>query len=414
MRATTIAGEITLVATPMLTGLVSALASLSVIVSIMRSNVKLSTVYRRIVFGISAFDLIQSISQGFSSIPMTAGSVWGAFGNDTTCDIQGFTTVIGVTGSLLYSLALSIYFLCVIKFEMTEIKIGKCVEPFLHIGAISFSLSIAIYVYIRQWYNPVDYFCWAVPSELLECIERGGSSIACIEESKEDLDILKIIIASPVLFVLLMNLAAFAIIWYTEHTQSTLNRRRWASIPESGGRSLGASSRRTRTVRTTAAQMGPLALRLSRPSRASVRRQKEITNRAMAYISGFFMTFFFSCLLRGWELALPTPAPFVIHVLARFFYPLQGVFNLLIYTYPHTISHTRNNRHTYMQALVLVIKSGGDSDRRGRMRSTGTGNGTGRRRNTIRNEPVVTDVNSSGISPVYASRVLRQYLDSAA
>jgi hypothetical protein len=402
MRTDSATGELVLIVTPMLTGSVSALASLSVIISILRSNVKLTTAYRRVIFGISVFDLIQSLSQASSSMPMSAGTVWGAIGNDTTCDIQGFTTVIGVTGSLLYSLALSIYFLCVIKFEMTEIIIGKFAEPLLHIGPISISFSISIYMYIRQWYNPVDYFCWAVPSELLECLEGSESNVACIEESKGDIKLISFLVGFPVIAVLALNIAALGIIWHTEYAQSVRNRSPpCPSISEH--RSSGESQR----IRPT--DMGPLAQRLSRPSRASLQRRKEIANRAKAYILGFLMTYLFSLIVRLWEIQYSTPAPFALHFLARFFYPLQGLFNLLIYTYPHTISQTRNGTHTYFQSLIRVIKSGGDSDRMGRLRSTGHRR---RIRNTMRNEPAVTDISPS-ITQAHTLQFQRQNLDSA-
>jgi hypothetical protein len=404
MRTGSTAGEITLIVTPILTGTVSALASLSIIISILRSNVKLSTIYRRIVFGISVFDLIQSLSQASSSMPISSGTIWGAIGNDTTCAIQGFTTTIGVTGSLLYSVALSIYFLCILKLEMTEIKIGKLVEPFLHIGAVSLPFSMSIYMYSRQWFNPVDYFCWAVPSKLSECLEGPESDTVCLEESKDDIKLISILLGFPIIAVLVMNVVAISIIWHTEYVQSMRNQLPpCASISE---HRILETSQRTRQT-----EMGPLALRLSRPSRASLLRRKEIANRAKAYIIGFLMTYFFSFLFRGWEAKFSLPAPFVLHFLARFFYPLQGLFNLLIYTYPHTVSHSRRNyRHTYFQSLLLVIKSGGDNDQKRRIRPI-----VHRLRtlNTMRNEPVVTDITPS-ITQMYASQVHGQFLESAA
>ena len=68
----------------------------------------------------------------------------------------------------------------------------------------------------------------------------------------------------------------------------------------------------------------PLAARLSRPSQASIRRMKETSNRALAYIVGFLLTYIFSIIRRYITLKTGNASPFVIVILARFFYPLQG------------------------------------------------------------------------------------------
>jgi len=50
-------------------------------------------------------------------------------------------------------------------------------------------------------------------------------------------------------------------------------------------------------------------------------------------------------------------------LLATTLFPLQGLFNILIYTYPHVSSCRRNLReYSWFQAIREVIKSGGDSD----------------------------------------------------
>ena len=98
---------LSLIIAPMITGTISTVASATIIVSIFRSEVKLSTIYRRFIFGMSSFDVIQSFSQLLSSLPMPANSlIWGSVGNNITCGMQSFMQVIGVCGAVLYSLSL--------------------------------------------------------------------------------------------------------------------------------------------------------------------------------------------------------------------------------------------------------------------------------------------------------------------
>ena len=96
-----------LIITPMITGTISTVASATIIVSIFRSQVKLNSIYRRFIFGMSSFDVIQSFSQLLSSLPMPANdTIWGSVGNDITCEMQGFFIVLGFCGAVLYSLSL--------------------------------------------------------------------------------------------------------------------------------------------------------------------------------------------------------------------------------------------------------------------------------------------------------------------
>ena len=75
--------------------------------------------------------------------------------------------------------------------------------------------------------------------------------------------------------------------------------------------------------------------------------------------------------------------PFAIMFIARFTYPLQGFFNILVYTYPHVTSCKRNDSNlSWLGAFWVVVKSGGDSDeqRSGR---------TNRRRSSMRKKKLL-------------------------
>ena len=152
---------IALVVAPMVTGSISFVASLMIIIMICRSKTKLSTVYRRLMTGISLFDLMQSGSQAFSTLPIPANSlIWGSMGNTTTCDLQGFFTVFGVMGALLYSLSIGIYFVSIIRFQKSEDYIKKYMEPFFHIVPITYSLFGGIIIYATKHINPAGTICW--------------------------------------------------------------------------------------------------------------------------------------------------------------------------------------------------------------------------------------------------------------
>lgn len=367
------ARTVALVVAPAITGCISSLASLTLIVSIFRSSEKLKTVFRRLIFSLSVFDIIQSFSQVLSSAPMPKGTQWGAIGNETTCDLQGFFTVFGICGTGMYTLSLAIYSLLVVKFEKSEAKIKKHAEPFLHAFPILYSLTVSIVMYATNNYNTVEFSCWIGPKPLncdddseVECLSSGNANILML-----------IGITFPTLVVFAVNCIILVVIWCALKNQIKKNQVygnvHLASSDEENLRPvesycyycpirfcpiMSCNSRQSNGPTPSV-----LNNYLSRPSRVSIRRLKDISNRTIAYTTAFLLTFIFAIINHIVGTYGIEPTPFIIIFLARVFFPLQGLFNILVYTYPHVASYRRNHSdHNWFRAFWEVIKSGGDSD----------------------------------------------------
>jgi len=415
---------ISLVVAPMMTGSISFIASSIILTMVYRSSLKLSTIYRRLICGISVFDLIQSLASLTSSLPMPAGyPVWGAIGNDVTCGIQGFISVIGILGSVFYSLSLSIYFLCVTKFSMSEKQIKEKIEPFLHIFPIAYAFCGGIFIYVTHNYGPSGEQCWIAPEPVncnldpdVECTSKGDPNV-----------IISVFAAVPVFFCFCASIVIMVLIWRAHHAQTMRNqayRTGWRQGTNQGAHAQSqndTSSSLLRRISTWSlsllsfnkadqqqhqAQQGALDAYLSsRPPSAAMRRSKEIRNRALAFTIGYFLTYVFSATYRIWEMNGST-APFVITLLGRIFIPLQGLFNILIYTYPHVTSYRCNHpEHSWFRSFREVIKSGGDSDRITGIRR---GRNIRKRRGSVRKEPIVQD-NDELVVAKESERVRLQY-----
>lgn len=382
-----------LIIVPMVTGSTSFIASSTLIVSILRSTQKLSKIYRRFIFGLSAFDILQSLSQALSTTMMPKWTkIWLAVGNDTSCDISAFLAVLGSCGSIVYSLSLTIYFLLVIKFDLKDRNISEKYEPFLHAFPIIYASTVSITIYATGNYNPAGPVCW-IASEPLNC--RDDPNIDCM--SWGDPDVFKWISAGgPALVVLFVNAIIFVVIWRTVLIQTKKSEsysHSWIRRPEEDHDDAAPEQQPNKMFpcsnclprkKKPKQPTSPLAERLSKRSKASVRRLKEISNRAIAYIVGYFLTYLFTFVYRVIELS-GSKVPFAIIFLSRFFYPLQGLFNVLIYTYPHVMSHMKNNENTsWLKAFWEVVKSGGDSDQQG----TGSAK-FARRRESLRKKSLV-------------------------
>jgi hypothetical protein len=335
---------------------------------------------------------MQSLSQVFSTVSMPAGdegsgSMWIAIGNDVTCELQAFSSVVGTCGGVLYSFSLTLYFLLVIKFELSEANIKKKFEPLMHAFPILYSVIMGVFIYATHSYNPSGTSCW-IESRPLGC--KTNPDVEC--ESIGNPVILKSIsFGIPFYFVFFANCFILGVIWHKVYSQSQARKKHyrmqsWAAPsrrPEDQEETQGpqtqtqekssdkgcshflclsSCAKSPHQQQQDLSSESPLAARLARPSRAMVQRMREISIRAAAYIIGFLITYIFSIVYRFWQLQ-EGEVPFFIIILARFFYPLQGFLNVLIYTSPHVESFRRNHDQcSWLRAFLEVIKSGGDSD----------------------------------------------------
>ena len=127
---------------PRFTGGISAVSSCTIIYIIIKSGTKLSTIYNRLMFGISTATLFSSIAISLTTLPMPRdlpisdiGYDWAGtrLGNVHTCNAQGFFLITGYSMMFTYTGMLCIYYMLVIAFGLREKKIAKYAEPFFHL-----------------------------------------------------------------------------------------------------------------------------------------------------------------------------------------------------------------------------------------------------------------------------------------
>jgi hypothetical protein len=90
--------------------------------------------------------------------------------------------------------------------------------------------------------------------------------------------------------------------------------------------------------------------------------EEEVIIQALLYIFAFVITRIFPLIGRTVELT-GNPIPFSISFLMCIFMPLQGFFNICVYTRPHVKSIRRNNPdYSLFKAFWIAFKAGGDND----------------------------------------------------
>jgi len=119
------------------TASLSTLASVLIIFIIFRSKTKMGSVYHRIMFGMSFYDIIQSLAMAFTTVPMPKNMIYEQFegliiGTEDSCRAQGFMFIIGMLASTSYNAMLCLYYLFSLHFQLTDDKIKRYIEPALH------------------------------------------------------------------------------------------------------------------------------------------------------------------------------------------------------------------------------------------------------------------------------------------
>lgn len=119
---------------PKFTAGISILMSSLVVATILRDEPRYRKIYHRLVLGLSAADIIGSLSMFLTTwlIPKNTTDYEVAFnyGNDATCRFHAFTSQLVIT-TPLYNTSLSLYFLFVIYFGWNDETLRRW-EPFLH------------------------------------------------------------------------------------------------------------------------------------------------------------------------------------------------------------------------------------------------------------------------------------------
>ena len=122
----------------------SILGSVTVIFMILRRRkVRLALFHNRLVLGMCLMDIVSSIGWG-ANVTMAPSylrnRVYPAYGNEITCNIQGFFITLGLCVPF-YNCCLCLYYMFYIRYEVKE-DIFKKYEKYFHAIAVLPPLSV--------------------------------------------------------------------------------------------------------------------------------------------------------------------------------------------------------------------------------------------------------------------------------
>jgi hypothetical protein len=302
---------------PVVTGILSLFGSMCTILMIYRTRVcghSLST-FHRLVLGISIPDAI--LSFGLSLGPLPAPPVdWlpvvGRRGTIASCTFQGFLLQFGLA-SFGYTNMLMIYYILVIRYGLSDEVISKKVEPILHLIPLLYHGGSSIAGLILGVFGPQTTTCF-VGGHPFACEE--DPSTACLRASPETLHTFGTWFTTvPVIFWTLLLILSLSVIAWTVLIKYYASRR-FAPVDATGARNASTVfSKSTRLVLTQCFLYGISFINVS--------------------VWGTMPTLLQLC----WDIYPDSLGKqFWLTALGLVFFPIQGLFNFLIYLRPRYLS----------------------------------------------------------------------------
>jgi len=320
------------------TGALSVIGSLTVIYIILTGKNKLSSAYRRIVFGMSICDIVGSFAFSLSYIPRAGHAV---------CDAQGFFIHFGISSTPIYNLSLSIYYVLTVFFEKKEDWIRTRAEAFLHGMPILWSLGSAIYLVATKSINENGANCW-IAAEPSKCLY--SPDIAC-ERGANAIKFRWIFGFYQTIIVFVLIVGSMMMLVYKVKRQERVMNERFSVKPinQREGSSLRSTLRRTFTFKR------PEPTSLARSGSSLSTHKREVTKQAFIYVAAYFLPFFFP-LLFFVNNFVTGKFNFTLMVLVSLFMPLQGVFNCMVFVRPKIINMRKDDSDlTFFGAFMKII-----------------------------------------------------------
>jgi hypothetical protein len=130
-------------------------------------GIKSRPVFDALVLSMAAFDVLTSICWMLSTAPIpkydqfgSSTGVYGAIGNEKTCQAQAFVFQLSAIASMFYNVTLSIYYMMVIVYGLRETQMQKY-APYLLVPPIVIALAMAFAG--LSLYQPIDLMCSIAP-----------------------------------------------------------------------------------------------------------------------------------------------------------------------------------------------------------------------------------------------------------
>ncbi len=323
-------------------------------------SIGLSTPYRRIIFGISFADILQSFALlvGPIAVPPTKQS--GDAGTEAiSCKANGFMLYVGGLSVTMYTFSLCLYYLCKLRYKMSDDVFRYKIEKKLHIFIVVFCLVVTIAALSMDTFhtNPIHLsFCYIsnIPTGCDPDIGECDPNI----QARVSIFLMIIQVVIPALCFIGITITMGLLYQHAFVWNQTIEREVRNSISlrdmhrkEKEGESLEIAS--------DEAADEEMEDPLERVQNLSRLYRREITIQATSYFLAFCFTYI--PMMFGVILDIYYINHSVLDAIVIFTYPLGGFLNILVYTRPKVASLRRDHPEcSRLRGFWLVLRAGGE------------------------------------------------------
>jgi len=315
----------------------------------------LSSPYHRIIFGITLSDWSQSLSLLIGPFvpPASVPQAFWAVGNQFTCTSNGLLFTLGVTCTPMYAFFLCFFCLCKVKWSMTNEIFAKKFEWKIHIFICLFNIVISTAALASKSYNThsASGSVCALANTPTGCKQHPEIYGQCDATIEKYSFLLTIVSHMLVNFFCLVGIITCMTKVYWHVLAAT------RSLPETKMQVNVTDG----NINATPAQAANDSEESTSALIHSTKQQFKVEMLAQAalYMLGFFLTNILTWVTALRFVFVTKQFGTTFTLLMSLFFPLGGIFNILIYTRPKVVIFRRNNPHiSRIRAFILVVKSG--------------------------------------------------------
>ena len=342
---------------------ISLISSLTMATAIVRSDGGLTSPYRRLVFGLSLSDVLQSsglIAGPFAS-PASDISPFGV-GNQGTCSAQGFVLHLVCYTVPMYTCALSYYYYCKLKCDMSDETFSRRIEWKAHGTCWLVGLSGGIAALATNSFNTYSTGTFCAPATFpADCRQHPDLYDECRgEKTVFASEMLSLAMLTLILICIIRNVSL--ILWHLVKRDKAFGETRTTSSTPS---SLTKNFRKSSSFLQSGIDLEDPDQLHHRPVQSAAERLRKNIRRTMMvqsclYVAAFFATYLlFDIYVTLLWLGLGKPSSFLL-IASAITCPLGGLFNILVFTRPSVWILRRRHSYSWLKAFVLVIKAGGE------------------------------------------------------
>ena len=285
------------------------------------------------------------------------------YGTTATCEAQAFLYLLGLFYVASANATLNVYYICSIRYNMSEERIKKVVLPIMFAIATAISVSLVTTLFFGDYLNPQphDFACSysGYPKECtwhddVECI-RGDESSSTLQRTMRYMFaafalLALIVIVSMCLVILTSYRTEMAAISSKQKNDALKTRGDNEEINSSACDDFYADD--ISISESAVARMQEDAKSASPQGRPLLANTIIVSRQAGMYVGAFIITWVFTIMSFGME------DNWSVQILKCIFQPLQGFFNFLIFMY-HKIHNVRrcNKDFGFGRALKFVFQS---------------------------------------------------------